>query len=269
MRPALAPLALGAFCVLLALLAACDSATPDLDRVTFDGVTYTALGGATLEPTGSGLRVGSGASADEYGVRVDFATTDLLDRADLRVLPVALPDGSRWGLQLFADVQGTSTDVATVWNEAVTDSTHQLLFDFDPATGATAVTFAYYLDGRLLFTVPDVPLSLTGGRLRTQNAGQGNGDPQSVHVIRDGSRYVVATDYGGDPPFAGGGCAGALLQVDFPGIPSAPFCADYVEATPNQFALQDGPTAFEVRARVPLDAFTLTSGTVAATAEAR
>ena len=138
------------------------------------------------------------------------------------------------------------------------EDTHAINFDFDPATGVETVTLEYYLDGQLQQRVPGVPVVRTG--LRVASAGEGERGPQSVHVIRDGSIYIVATDYGGAPRTTPGGCGGALLRVSFPGVP-AEICADYVQAVPEQFGPIEAVTEIEIRARA-LDRFTLTGGDV-------
>lgn len=247
------------------VLAACDDAVPDLDTVTFDGVTYETLGGATLEPTDDGLVVGRGDNDtdDEYGVRV---TLDALDEADFQVEPVDIPGGGRWGLQLFGDVDGDRVPIATAWAEGLDDDTHEINFDFDPAVGTSTITVEYYLDGALLYRVPRVPLNpegaAGGARSRLITVGQGDGGPESVHVIRDGGKYIVATDYGGgEPRTVPGGCAGILLSVSLPGGPTEPFCTDYVQAIPDQFGSIEAVTGMEIRARA-VEQFTLTGGDV-------
>ncbi|MDX1421151.1 MAG: hypothetical protein R3181_14395 [Rubricoccaceae bacterium] len=259
MRPPLALL------VLALLLAACDTGAdpPPSDGVTFEGVAYTAVGDAELERTGSGLVVRRGPSGQEYGVRVDLG--DALDgplvEADFRVAPVDLPANSRWGLQLFGDVAGQGrTPVATVWSDAVSATTHVVQFDFGAGTGVETLTLEYYLEGRLQLRVPAVPLVPgSNGRLALREAGEGDGEPESVHVVRDGTRYVVATDYGGSGPRTGpGGCGAALLRLAFPGIPDVPseVCTDYVRAIPDPFENVEAVTSVEIRART-LDEFTL------------
>ncbi|HLT48744.1 MAG TPA: hypothetical protein VK002_16030 [Rubricoccaceae bacterium] len=261
---ALLPLAL-----LTAALAACDTGgeDPDPTAVTFDGVPYVALGGARLETTAAGLVVRRGDGAGEYGVRVDLdaALDGPLAEADFRAAPVDLPAGGRWGLQLFGDVAGLDdggrTPVATVWSDAVNDTTHVINFDFGPEAGVETVTVEYYLQGRLLYRVPEVPLTPDGGRTLLTTVGEGEGAPQSVHLIRDGTRYIVATDYGGEGPRTGpGGCAGTVLRVSLPNFPDIPpsFCTDYVRAIPEQFGNVEAATHIEIRART-LDRFTLVS----------
>jgi hypothetical protein len=246
LRPALTLLAL--------LLAACDTEEAGPDGVTFDGVSYVAVGGARLEATAAGLVVREGDG--EYGVRVDLdaALDGPLDEAVFLVEPVDIPDAGRWGLQLFGDIAGLDvggrTPVATVWADAVDEDAHVINFDFGPAAGVETATLEYYLGGTLLYRVPGVPVLPAGGRLRLTPAGEGNGQPQSVHVIRDGSRYIVATDYGeGGARTGAGGCTGTLLRVSFPGLP-AEFCTDYVQAVPEQFENVEAVTSIEIRARV-------------------
>jgi hypothetical protein len=252
---------------LLLALAACDEEDTGPDAVTFDGVTYVALGRATLEETAGGLVVGRGDGAAEYGVRVDLddALSGDLAAAGFRAAPVDLPAAGRWGLQLFGDVDGVSERVAlaTVWNDAVDDTTSEIVFDFAPSVGATTVTVEYYLGGALQLRVPRLPLTGQGARFRVTTVGQTEGEAQSIHVIRDGTRYVVATDYGGEALRAGaGGCAGAIVRVDFPDFPDvSEVCTDYVQAIPDAFEGVEEVTELEIRARV-LEAFTLTRGDV-------
>lgn len=256
--------ALRPFLLLPLLLAACDDEAPinpGPDPVVFDGVAFTAVGDAALETTAAGLVVRQGSGGGEYGVRVDL--DDALDgplvEAAFRAAPVDLPADSRWGLQLFGDVAGQGrTPVATVWSDAVGATAHVIQFDFDAGTGVETVTFEYYLEGRLQLRVPGVPL-VPGGRLALREAGEGDGEPESVHVVRDGTRYIVATDYGGSGPRTGPGvCAGAVLRLAFPGFPDLPaeVCADYVQAIPDPFENVEAVTSLEIRART-LDEFTL------------
>jgi hypothetical protein len=259
--------ALPLLAVLGAGLAACDEVTDPFipDEVTFDGVTYAAIGGAELRPEGDGLGVvGPGGSAD-YGVRVS-PDVDIA-RAGFSVEPLALPADSRWGVELFGDVGGTRTALATAWSDAVDAERHELLFNFTPATGASTATLEYYLDGALELRVPDVPIAGSGGaggdaRRRVLNGGEGDGEPESVHIIRDGSTIIIGTDYGGSPPpgLARSGCTGTLLALDFPDFPSE-VCTDYVQAIPDTFATADAVSDVEIRART-LSRFTIVDGSV-------
>ena len=235
--------------------------------VVFNGVSYMSVGGAGLSGGNMLVVEDDGASASgTYGARVGLGQG--VSTASFQAMPVDLPEGAGWGLKLFGVVDGARSRVALAWNEAIDDSTHQILFDYLPDVGATSVTMEYYLDGDLLFSVPGVPLLSSAQGTRTAaSAGQSKGTPGSVHVIRDGSVYIVATDYGGGEPRIGqtadaeGGCSGAIVETGFPGVP-AQFCTDYIQAVPDTFSIQGPATDLEIRGRVPLDEFTLISGTL-------
>ena len=240
--------------VALALtLVGCDSETVSPPGVTFGGVTYEAVGGASLSVSGEGLVVGGGGGG-EYGVRV--SPEGAFQAADVQTLPVDLDASARWGLQLFGEAGGTRVPLASAWNDALTDSTHEVVIDFDAVTGATTMRVEYYNLGELVFVNDRVPLDPDGQQRRRATVGSGSGKAGSVHVIRDGSRWIVATDFGGGEPRVGaGGCAGMTISV----AGTAPFCTDYIQAIPNAFSGE--VTDFEVRGRA-LDAFTITGGDV-------
>lgn len=261
-RYGLAALALATVCV---VGSSCSLFPHNDNSIRFNGTIYTAVNGANVEVTDDGLVV-EGTGSGEYGVRARRPRG--VNEADFRALPVDLPNNGRWGLEVFRGVDNELVSLATVWNEAVDAHTHQVLFDFDPVLGATLMTLEYYLDGQLLYSIPDVPINpvvVENGRITAlAPGGESDGEPESVHVVRDGPKIIVATDYGGEPAGRSGlgGCSGTLMQVDFPdhNIPEE-FCTDYVQAIPQ--TEQDIPdlVGVEVRADV-LDEFTLTSATL-------
>lgn len=262
-RYGVAALVLGAVCV---VLSSCSLFPHNDHSIKFNGTIYTAVNGANVEVTDDGLVV-EGTGSGEYGVRARRPRG--VNEADFRALPVDLPNNGRWGLEVFRGVDNELVSLATVWNEAVDAHTHQVLFDFDPVLGATLMTLEYYLDGQLLYTVTDVPINpvvVEGARTGDSLApgGESDGEPESVHIVRDGPRIIVSTDYGGDPPDGGnrGGCSGTLMRVDFPNqnIPQE-FCTDYVQAIPQTELDAPDLVGVEVRAEV-LEEFTLTSATI-------
>ncbi len=242
------------------LLPACDTLKEELfpDEISFDGVTYAAIGQAELFVENAGLVVSNIGTSGNDGVRVEVEGH--LQEADIRTRPVAIPANGRWGLQLFGDLGGARTALATVWHEAVDDETHRIEFDYAPGLGIEAVTLEYYLDRQIVARVPGVPLGAAkdGGARRIAPAGHTSAAPQSVHVILVGGVYVVATDHGGAAPK--NGCTGALVEVDFPDVPS-PICTDFIRAVPETTASFPEATSLEVRART-LERFTIEDGDV-------
>lgn len=247
------------------LLASCSLFPHNDNSILFNGTIYTTVGGAVVDVTGDGLVV-ENMGTGEYGVRARRPRG--VNEADFRAMPIDLPQNGRWGLDVLRGVDNELVSLATVWNEALDENTHQVLFDFDPVLGASLMTLEYYLDGELLYTVPDVPINPAGGGEQGIAAiapgGESDGEPQSVHVVRDGPRIIVATDYGGDPPDGGGnrdGCAGTLMRVSFPNQNIPPeFCTDYVQAIPQTEIEAPDLVGVEVRATA-LDQFVLTRAT--------
>ena len=257
----------GISAVLVLFLSGCSIFPPNDDTVVFNGVTYTPVGGANVTVTSQGLVV-SNPGSGVYGIRASRPRG--VRAADFIALPIQLPNGGRWGLQAFRKVagglaSGEEAAIATVWDTALNDSTHQIQYDFHPVLGATLMTLEYYLNGQLLYSVPNVPINATpppeAGRSQLASGGESDGQPESVHVVRDGPKIVVATDYGGSTPSAKqGGCSGTMMRVNFPGIPSE-FCTDYVQAVPQTTVQAPQIVGVEVSAEV-LDEFTLTSATL-------
>ena len=84
------------------VLASCDSADDSFrpTEVTFEGVTYAAIGQAELDVSDDGLLVGNIGSSGNDGVRV---TSDMpIEVADVRTLPVSIPNNGRWGCRCSA-----------------------------------------------------------------------------------------------------------------------------------------------------------------------
>ena len=253
--------------VALLPLAACDS-VEDIFRpseVTFNGVTYAALGQAELDTDGEALLVSNIGTSGDDGVRVDRAQG--ITEADFRARPVDIPAGGRWGMQVFGEMDGVRTSLATVWNEAVDAQRHDIQFDFASSLAISTVTIEYFLGGELLYRVPGVPLLAGGGeRRRAASGGESDDEPESVHVVRDGPKYVVATDYGGNggARSASGGCTGAIVFVDFGSLPvdiPSSFCTDYVQVSPDTQLDFPDATSLEIRART-LPSFALLDGSL-------
>jgi hypothetical protein len=250
----------------VSLLAACDTGeTPDPpDEVTFEGVTYAAIGQAELEETDAGLVVSNIGNSGADGVRVNLASG--IAEADFRAAPVGIPAGGRWGMQVFGDLDGTRTALATVWNEAVSGTRHEIQFDFAPELEVETVTIDYFLSGVLQLSVPRVPLLGDGAqRVLAASAGQSDDEPESVHYVRDGPRIVVSTDYGGGSPKRGsaaGECptGGTPVFLQFAGLPPV-VCTDFVRVTPETETQFPSATSLEISART-LPAFTLTGGSL-------
>ena len=239
------------------VLASCDT-NADSSRpteVTFEGVTYAVIGQAELDVSDDGLEVGNIGSSGNDGVRV---TPDMpIEVADIRTMPVHIPDNGRWGMQVFGETSSGRTALATVFNEAVSAKEHDILFDFAPEMNVSLMIVEYYLGGLLQHSA-EVPLDGAGNRSsRAAVAGRGSGGPTSVHVICINGELIVATDYDGDAPFTG--CAGELL-TNVPGS-KEPVCADFIRARPITEMAFPEATSVEITART-LPQFTITDGSI-------
>ena len=148
--------------------------------------------------------VGNIGSSGNDGVRV---TPDLpIEVADIRTMPVHIPDNGRWGMQVFGETSSGRTALATVWNEAVDAEEHDILYDFAPEMNVSLMIVEYYLGGLLQHSAM-VPLESVGNRSsRAAVAGRGSDGPTSVYVICINGELSVATDRDGDAPLTG--CAG-------------------------------------------------------------
>lgn len=247
-------LALTLFVGIGIVLASCDTATPAQrpTEVTINGVTYAVIGQADLEQTSDGLVVGNIGSSGNDGVRV---TPELpIEVADIRTMPVELPDNGRWGMQVFGETSSGRTALSTVWNQAINGAEHDIVFDFASEMNVSRMILEYYLGGELQYSV-EVPSGGAGNRIA--NAGRGTSGPTSVHVLCVNGELIVATDYNGDAPLQG--CSGELLS-NVPDAPG-PICADFIQARPvTEIAFPDA-TSLEVTART-VPQFTITDGFV-------
>lgn len=256
-------------------LVACDTIKEQLtpDEVSFNGVTYTAIGQANFRVEEDGLVVTNIGNSGNDGARVSQAGG--ITEADFRVDPVDIPAGGRWGMELF---DGSGASLATVWNDDVDGQRHRIEVDFAASLGVETVTVEYFLGSVIQLRVPGVVLNGgSGQRARAANVGESDEEPESVHVVRDGPKIVVATDYGGD----GGGnlredgdaqnsllgecpSGSALVTLDFLDLPDLPtsVCTDYVQISPDAVE-EDMPavTTLEVRART-LSEFKFTDGSL-------
>ncbi|HEX8385155.1 MAG TPA: hypothetical protein VF576_03170 [Rubricoccaceae bacterium] len=222
----------------------CDS-TPDPTPVTFGGVAVSPAGGTTLALSGNALVVTGVPTASDGGFSVDGART----RVDVEVDPVSVPEGGRFGVR----VEGADgTDVASFFTEGLARDRVRLAFSFADASAVTRVQVLYKLGGQVVFRIPALTLttSFAPTSAREGSAGTGEGGSGSVHVIREGSRYIVVGDSegGGNRSAGSGGCAGYLLTPPDVGTappPDLPICADWVEVQPL-----DGVTAEGTRTSV-------------------
>lgn len=241
-------------------LTSCDSNPVPIGptELTFDGVTYEALGQARLEVTNNSLVVANIGSSGNDGVRVDPDSS--IEEADIRTQPVILPENGRWGMEVFGETSSGRTALATVWNEAVSAEEHDLQFDFAPELGVVDMDVEFFLEGMLVHSVR-IPVDGGGNRSRVATAGRGRGGPTSVHVICVNGELIVATDHGGEPPRTTQGGCGAELFTNVPGSLEVPICADFVRARPiSEFAFPDA-NSLEITGR-SISQFVITSGSV-------
>ena len=240
--------------------ASCDTIADNVrpTEITFGGVTYAVIGQARLEQSDAGLLVNNIGSSGSDGVRV--TPTSPIELADIRTLPVDLPDNGRWGMQVFGETSSGRTALATVWNEAVSSEEYDILFEFAPEMNVSRMTVEYYLEGQLVHSV-EIPADGAGNVLsRAVSAGRGNRTPSSVHVICVGGELIVATDHAGEAPKMGSsGCAGELL-ANVPGA-ELPVCVDFVRARPITKSSFPEATSLEMTARTLPD-FTIIAGSV-------
>lgn len=233
-----------------ASLTACDSEAPN-DPVVFGGVEVTPTGDAALAIAG-GTLVASGLDGTRAG---GFTVGGALARLDVTTEPVTIPAGGRFGV-VVEDAAGQP--VASMFNEADVPGaaeTGTLRVAF--ADGVRAVRVTYRLAGVVVFTIPVLDLTPSGGRLAQQgSAGTAEGKSGSVHVIRNGDgTYTVVSDAEGSakrgPAARGdgpGGCLGFTVRppVALPiTFPDGTLCADWVEVTPL-----GGPATAAARASV-------------------
>lgn len=212
--------------VLALALASCDG-TSDTPPASFSGVPVTAVGGATLREVGGALVV-SGIPAGADG---GFAVSGT--RVDVEIDPVMVPAGGRFGARVEDAAGG---EVASIFAEGLAGDRVRLVFSFGAASGVRLVRVAYRFGGQTLFTIPELPVTpdapFAPTVLLPQSAGEGSGGAGSVHAVRDGGRWVMASDSpGGGARGAAGGCTGFLVR---PPVAAAPalLCTDYVEITP-------------------------------------
>ncbi|HLA63324.1 MAG TPA: hypothetical protein VK610_02775 [Rhodothermales bacterium] len=249
-------------------LTACDGDDPidPLTQLTFDGITYNVLGGATLTQGSGSFTVGGIGASGNDGVRVTVPD-GAIDALDVSVEPVALDAGDRWGMQAYGATPtgGTPTALASAWSDGLGGGRHQINIAFASGLGITHVMFRYFLGDALVLESPPVDFipgdGLTGQQMLVQTAGQGGGDPRSVHTTRSGGTVEVGTDYRDQarPAGSSGDCTGILITTPFF---AEPICADYVVATPLN--LGGVPLTFptianaEIKGR-GIDAFTVTA----------
>ncbi len=247
---ALVGLAALAFC-------ACDSdESGGGDMVVFDGLTYIATGEAELEVTTAGLVVSNIGPSGDDGVRVERPAG--LRSADVDVQPVVIPNGARWGLQVFGEVAGERTALAAAWADGAADSRHEINVEYADALGVTLVAFEYLLGGSLVYRSPDVPLDGTNRSRAAASAGASRARPGSTHAQRSSKGViVVGTDYASDAALRGGGCTAALVETPFP---VGEVCTDFVRAIPLVAALYPEVTDLELTGR-DIGSFTVTSAT--------
>ena len=214
------------------VLVSCDGTPAEPDPVTFGGVALDAVGGATLQVSGSTLVV-SGLPAGADG---GFAVPGLRQRVDVTIDPVTLPSGGRFGARVE---EADGTEISSIYAEGLDGDTVRLTFSF--SAGVDAVRILYKRGAETLFTIPrlsveGVPFAATV-RL-PQSAGEGAGKSGSVHAVRRDGRWVVVSDSEGSrqrPGGAAGGCPGYfILPPAVGGVipPDAPLCVDWVEVQP-------------------------------------
>lgn len=216
------------------LLWACDVGPEPLTSVTFNGVTYNAIGQAELFVIESGLEVSNIGVSGGDGIRADVSDGEL-DSLGVVIMPLVLGTGSRWGLAVFGDVAGTRTPLASAWAEDIGGGRNSIQVAFASGLGLDSLTFEYLLGGVLVARSPTLPSS-DGLTALVASAGTTDVGPHSVHAVREGGVVVVGTDYrgdsftGGSQAIVGAGCTAALIQVSFQ--PDA-VCADLVRAVPR------------------------------------
>ena len=241
------------------LLSACDSSEEPPLSVSFNGVTYIAIGQASLQAGGSVLEVEDIGTGGGDGVRVE-PVDGALDTLGVVIQPLGLVNGAQWGLGVFGQVAGVRTRLATAWAEGVGSAGNAIQFEFAPELGIDSLMFEYLLDGVIVARSPNVPA--IAGLNTLANAGTTDATPNSVHAVREGGVVVVGTDYRGealtDGPTDGAGCTAALIVVPFQ--PDA-VCADFVRARPPSAGAAPWPTveSAEITGR-SINRFVITDG---------
>lgn len=213
-------------------LAACDTGSVS-GPVVFSGVEVTPRGEAQLSVDG-GVLVVSGLTGDRAG---GFAVNRSLARLDVETSPVTVPAGGRFGV-VVEDANGQP--IAQMYNEANgTDGLRASTLRFAFVDGVRAARITYRLGGQVVFVIPSIELTASGGRFAQQgSAGEADGKSGSVHVIRNANgQYVVVSDAEDSAKQAGPGVCGGftiLPPIDLPRaqFPEGTLCADWVEVEP-------------------------------------
>ena len=229
LRSPLAALAFLAFSV-----AACDSGGASGESVVFLGTEIEASGDAALAVEGGRLVV-SGLSGSREG---GFTVAGTPERVDVEIEPLPLSaSGTRFGAEVR---DGSGAALASIFNESNGDGTFTVRFDFGGASGVSEAIVRYRLGAEVVLEgFLGVPLPREGGRRAPVDAGDGDGDTGSTHVIRRNGRYVVVTDSDGEGGRRATGCPGFLveppsaLDVVLGGFePGQRVCTDWIEVEP-------------------------------------
>jgi hypothetical protein len=250
-------------CVGLLALAGCDNGSdPPPSSVDFNGVTYNALGQATLSVQGGTLVVGNIGTTGVHGVRVEVEDGSL-DSLGIEIQPLTFGSGALWGLAAYGDISGARELLAAAWAEDIGGDRNEIEVEFQQGVGIDQVIFEYFLAGVLVVRSPPIPAG-NGLTSTVATAGTTNVEPNSVHAVREGGVVVIGTDYrvdaldGGEA--TGRGCLAALIEVQFQ--PEA-ICADYVRAVPLSASGTPMPnvTSTETAGRA-IGRFVIVDGTV-------
>lgn len=225
---------------LVLTLAACDGG--DGGGVTFGGERLEGLGDASLA-VAAGELVVSGLEGTRTG---GFALPRAVTQLDVRTAPVDVPPGGFFGVRLDA---ADGETLARFVHEADAGGVGRLRFQM-PA-GVTHVRVTYRRAGQVVFTIPRLPLTLTGGRRAAEStAGETEGESGSVHVRRNADgRYVLVNDAGSTARGGPDDCAGFVIRppvaLPLTQFPDGRLCSDWVEVLPL-----DGPVAAPARVAV-------------------
>ena len=159
------------------------------------GVTFVAVGGATLRVTDEGLEVTGLDDSGEGGVRVSQAA---IEQADVFYEALGIPDGADFRLGFDGAVFGQRGRLASILHanpEADPDDVNDISLETALGQPGDEVELRYTLNGTLVHDEVTVLAPGPNGR-PVAPMGQARIAPRSLHIIRVGDVVAVGTDWG-------------------------------------------------------------------------
>lgn len=234
---------------LLLPLAACDTDAPGVEPLTFQGVDVVAVGDARLSVEAGRLVVSGLEGANEGGFRVVGALA-ATERVDVEIEPLPVPAGGYFGSRVEA---ADGSLVARFDAEGRGNGVSEFVVDF--ADRARTATARYRFNGTVLFTLALRDPFRSASARRPQSTGEGEGETGSTHVVREGGKYVVASDSNGGGSRRAGPCPGYRFTPPVGAVlPDGSLidgglvaCVDWIEVEPEADAMPDGEVLVTAR----------------------